>query len=123
MKINVRKTQTMIVSRRKGGIANIEIDGLKVEQVAKFKYLGAWITEDAKCDLEVRSRIAMAKEAFSKRRELLTKGLSLATKKKIIRTFIWSGNLDIESRCEEKTGSTEDVEKNGKDPVDGTRHK
>ena len=32
----------------------------------------------------------MAKEAFSKRRELLTKGLSLATKKKIIKTLIWS---------------------------------
>src|ERR1700754_1595261 len=37
MKINVRKTQTMIVSRKKGGIVNIEIDGRKVEQVAKFK--------------------------------------------------------------------------------------
>ena len=136
MKINVRKTQTMIVSRKKGSIVSIEIDGLKVEQVAKFKYLGAWITDDAKCDLELRDRIAVAKEAFSKRRELLTKGLSLATKKKIIKTLIWSVALygaetwtlkaDVHvSAPEEKTGSTGDVdlEKNGKDPVDGTRHK
>src|ERR1700761_3499804 len=61
MKINVKRTQTMIVTRNEGGIMNIEIDGLKVEQVAKFKYLEAWITEDRKRDLEFRSGTAMAK--------------------------------------------------------------
>ena len=61
-----------------------------VFQVTKFKYLGAWITEDGRSDLEVRTRIAMAKESFSKRRELLTKGLNVDTKKKIIKTLVWS---------------------------------
>ena len=45
MKINVNKTKVMKVSRN-GGLINIKIDGQKVEQVSKFKYLGAWITEE-----------------------------------------------------------------------------
>ena len=44
MKINVNKTKVMKVSRI-GGVINIVIDGQKIEQVNKFKYLGAWITE------------------------------------------------------------------------------
>jgi len=38
MKINVDKTKVMKVSRN-GGEINIIIDGQKVEQVSKFKYL------------------------------------------------------------------------------------
>ncbi len=53
---------------------NIDIDGQKIEQVSKFKYLGAWITEDGRCKTEIRTRIGMAKDAFSKRKELLTRG-------------------------------------------------
>ena len=65
MKINVKKTKVMKISRN-GGTMNIMIDGQKVEQVNKFKYLGAWITEDGRCETEIRTRIGMAKDAFSK---------------------------------------------------------
>ena len=44
MKINVNKTKVIKVSRNRG-VINIVIDGQKIEQVSKFKYLGAWITE------------------------------------------------------------------------------
>ncbi len=47
----------------------IMIVGQMVEQVKKFKYLGAWITDDGGCDVEIRSRIAMAKDAFIKRKQ------------------------------------------------------
>ena len=40
MKINVNKTKVMKVSRN-GGVINIVIDGQKIKQVSKFKYLGA----------------------------------------------------------------------------------
>ena len=40
MKINVKKTKVMRVSRN-AGLLNIIVDGQKVEQVSKFKYLGA----------------------------------------------------------------------------------
>ena len=66
MKINVNKTKVMKVSRN-GGLINIKIDGQKVEQVSKFKYLGAWITEDGRSETEIKTRIGMAKDAFSKK--------------------------------------------------------
>jgi len=53
----------------------IVIDGQAVEQVNKFNYLGAWITNDRRCDTEIKTRIGMDKEAFIKRKELLTKGM------------------------------------------------
>ena len=63
----------MVVSKEERKEVRITIDGQRVEQVPQFKYLGAWMTEDGRCELEVKTRIAMAKEAFSKRRELLTR--------------------------------------------------
>ena len=40
-----------------------------MEQASKFKYLGAWITEDGRSETEIKTRIGMAKDAFSKRKE------------------------------------------------------
>ena len=70
MKINVKKTKVIKISKN-WGTMNIMIDGQKVEQVNKFKYLGAWITEDGRCETEIRTRIGMVKDAFSKRKDLL----------------------------------------------------
>ena len=38
---------------------------------------------------DVNVRIAMAKEAFNKRKELLTKGLSRKLKKRMVKVLIW----------------------------------
>src|SRR5215470_9981515 len=89
MKINVKKTKVMKVSRNGGGEVNIYIEGQRVEQTDKFKYLGSWLTDDGRCELEVKCRIAMAKEAFGKRKELLTRSLQRETKKRIIKSIIW----------------------------------
>ena len=66
IKINAKKTKVMKISKN-GGTLNIMIDGQKVEQVNKFKYLRAWITEDGKCKTEIRMRIGMAKDAFTQK--------------------------------------------------------
>ena len=79
MKINIKKTKVMRVSRV-GGKVNITINGVKIEQVKSFKYLGHTMTEDGKCVTEIDCRIAQAKEAFSNRKELLTKSLKKQTK-------------------------------------------
>ena len=47
------------------------------------------ITEDARCQKEIKHRIIMAKEAFNKRRELLVGRLNLAPRKKMIKTLAW----------------------------------
>ncbi|CAF0810481.1 unnamed protein product [Didymodactylos carnosus] len=67
MKINVKKTKTMVISRQGGKLVNIIINGQTVEQVTKFRYLGALITEDGRCAAEIRARIATAKDTFNKR--------------------------------------------------------
>jgi len=36
--------------------------------VNKFKYLGAWIMNDGRCNTEIIMRIGIAKSAFSKRK-------------------------------------------------------
>jgi hypothetical protein len=39
----------------------IVLDGGPLEQVSRFKYLGSWITENARCEEDIR---AMATAAF-----------------------------------------------------------
>ena len=70
-------------------IVNIIIDGEKVEQVASFKYLESIITEDGRSLNDVNARIALAKDAFSKRKEFLTKSLSKELKKRIVKVLVW----------------------------------
>src|SRR5438132_5469131 len=73
MKINIKKTKVMKVS--KVGEVNITINGTKIEQVKSLKYLGHTMTDDGRWENEINSRIAQAKEAFGDRKELLTKSL------------------------------------------------
>ena len=59
MKINVKETKTMVVSKKGGVSVNILIDGERVEQVQKFKYLGAMMSEDGRSVGDVKARIGM----------------------------------------------------------------
>ena len=65
----------------------------------------------------------MAKDTFSKRKELLTQKMSVDVKKQIVKTVVWSvecgavwcGDVDIEERGYQAAECTRDVakEKNG----------
>lgn len=90
MKVNVKKTKTMLVSKGTIGAVNIVLDGQTIEQVEKFRYLGAMISEDGRCETEVKARIAMAKDAFSRRKELLKRSMSIQMKKRIVKAVVWS---------------------------------
>jgi hypothetical protein len=90
MKINMKKTKVMKISRKCGGVVNIILNGARIEQVTKFCYLGSLITEDGRCEAEIRSRIAMAKTAFCKRKELLTRNMNQSVKRWIINAVVWS---------------------------------
>ena len=89
MKINVKKTKTMVVSRTEGKKVNILIEGQIVDQVKKFKYMGAVLSEDGRCIDDVKQRIAMGKEAFNKRRELMTGGMGREGKKRLGKALVW----------------------------------
>jgi hypothetical protein len=52
--------------------------------------LGTMIANDARCTLEIKSRIAMAKAAFNKKNALFTSKLDLNLRKKLVKCYIWS---------------------------------
>ena len=60
-----------------------------MRQVKRFKYLGAVISEDGRCIDDVKQRIAMGKEAFNKRRELMTGGMGREVKKRLVKVLVW----------------------------------
>ena len=73
MEINVKKTKVMIMNgtaKPKGMQRCITLNNVPLEQVTRFKYLGSWITEDARSDEDIRARVGMAKAAFWLNKEL-----------------------------------------------------
>ena len=80
----------MVVSKNEGEVIKITVDGRIIEQVSSFKYLGSVISEDGRSNKEVITRIALAKEAFNRRRELLTKSWNRGLKKRMVKILVWS---------------------------------
>jgi len=62
----------------------------QLENVDSFKYLDSILTNDGRCNCEIKCRIAMAKAAFNKERTLFTSTLDLELRKKLVNCYIWS---------------------------------
>ena len=93
LKMNVKKTKTMVIRRNIEEECKIDInvDGKILEQVKKYLYLGHMITEDGRCETEIRRRLEIARTNFMNMKNLLTaRVLRLATRKKLIRCYILS---------------------------------
>ena len=90
--MNVKKTKTMIISKKpEGKQLDINFDNQSLELVDKFKYLGTQISNDGKPDTEITNRISIAKSKFSSMSKLLTsKRLSIPTKLKILKCYVFS---------------------------------
>jgi hypothetical protein len=48
------------------------------------------ITNDARCTREIKTRIAMAKRTFNKKKTFFTSKLDLELRKKLVKCYIWS---------------------------------
>ncbi len=59
MKINMNKTKVMKIG--KNGEVKVTIDGIELEQVKEFCYLGSSVTENMNCRKEISRRFAMRK--------------------------------------------------------------
>ena len=86
MEMNVEKTKVMRISRQPSPVT-IMIDQ-KQQKVECFKYLGSILTNDGRCTCEIKSRIAMAKSAFNKKKTLFTSKLDLNLRKKLVKCYI-----------------------------------
>jgi hypothetical protein len=89
MEMNVGKTKVTKVSRQPSPM-KIMIDQKQLENVEYFNYLGSMIPSDARCTREIKSRIAMVKAAFNKKKNLFTSKLELNLRKKLVKCYIWS---------------------------------
>ena len=90
--MNIKKTKVMLLTKdTKEKKVSIYIDHKEVEQVQSFTYLVQLITDDGKSEGEIRSRIGIAKNAFSKRYKLLTnKNISLKTRLRLSKCYVSS---------------------------------
>jgi len=68
----------------------ITIDQKQLENVMCFKHLSSVLTEDGRCTCEIKSRIAMAKAAFDKKKNLFTSKLGLNLRKELVKCYVWS---------------------------------
>jgi hypothetical protein len=76
MEMNVENTKLMRISRKPLPV-NIMIHQKHLENAESFKYLDSILTNDGRCTCEIKRRIAMAKAAFNKKRDLFTSTLNL----------------------------------------------
>ena len=94
MRINTNKTKIMRMSTVEG-IMKIKVNKQNLEKVKQFCYLGSLVTEDCRSCHDVRRRIALGKEAFNKKSDLMRGSLSLHLKKCMVKAFVWSVALYV----------------------------
>jgi hypothetical protein len=82
METNLKKTKVERILRQPFPLL-IMIDQKQPVNMEYFKYLGSMITNDARCTCEIKSKIAMAKDAFSKKKTPSTSKPYLDLKKKL----------------------------------------
>ena len=87
--MNVEKTKVVRISRQPSPVT-ITIDQKQLENVKYFKYLGSMLIEDGGCTYEIKSRIAMAKATFNKKKNIFTSKLDLNLRKKLVKCYVWS---------------------------------
>jgi hypothetical protein len=72
----------------------IMIDQKQLENVESFTYFGSILTNDGRCTCEIKCWIALAKDAFNKKRALFTSTLDLELRKKLVKCYVWSTALN-----------------------------
>ena len=91
LRINRKKTECMVMSKRTAPACNIRVRDEIIKQVDKFKYLGSMMTVDGRSESEIRQRIGIAKSAFEKMRKLVTnRHIRIETRMRAIKAYIWS---------------------------------
>ena len=61
-----------------------------LENVNYFDYLGSVITNDERCTCEIKTRIAMAKAAFNRKKTHFNNKLEFILRKKLVKRYMWS---------------------------------
>jgi len=60
--INKKKTKVMLIAKKGNRKVKIIINGDEIEQVKQFRYLGSVITEDGRCEQEIKQELQWPKQ-------------------------------------------------------------
>ncbi len=90
--LNSSKSFTMVFSKSPiNPKCNITVHGNPLEQVQSFIYLGSMFTSDARCEKEIRRRIAIAKSTFTSMDRVLTcRNIATAVRLRVLKCYVWS---------------------------------
>ena len=92
MEINITKTKGMIVSKKEMvPEITISIEGKNIQQMKEMIYLGFMVTENGKCEREIKRRIGVAKSSFEKMYKVLTSRIiNISGRLRLAKCYIWS---------------------------------
>ena len=66
MKINIKKTKIMLISKKKDGNISILVNSQEIERVSRFKYLGSVVSEGGRSLAAVKERIVLASKHLTR---------------------------------------------------------
>src|SRR4029077_9807023 len=73
-----------------GRIKHVKLNNVPLEQVTRFKSLGSWIIDEARCDDDIKAKVGLAKAEFWQNKELMGRNIRFKTKLKILNTYVFS---------------------------------
>lgn len=89
--LEINKLKTLSMSIGVDQADRPQLDGQRVEQVTKFKYLGSMITNDGDIGDEVRIRLAIARRVTLQLVEVWrSKEIGIRLKKQLVTALVWS---------------------------------
>ena len=110
LSLNIKKTETMVISKKKDpSTCVIRIGNKLLQQVHNFKYLGTRISAYGKCKAEVTARIMLVKKVFGQMKHLLiNQSMSMKVRRRVLDCYIlpalmygceaWTIRKEIENR-------------------------
>ena len=91
--LNAKKTECMVISKQSDiHVCNILCKGERIKHVpvGAFKYLGFTIIPDARCDTEMKKRIALSKDTFTEMKSIFTdRNVGIYTKTNTLKDYIF----------------------------------
>ena len=92
LQLNAKTTECMVISKLSDiPVFNIICKGERIKQVGTFKYLGFTITPDARCNTEIKKRIALSKDTFSEMKSIfINRNIRSYTKISTQKAYTWS---------------------------------
>jgi Reverse transcriptase (RNA-dependent DNA polymerase) len=88
LRINSEKTKTMVIGKQHKDLV-VRLEGMTLEQVTKFVYLGGMITEEGGCGEDIRRRIGLASTVFGKLDKMWrTNSVSIKTKLRLYNALV-----------------------------------